>query len=240
MARQDPDELFMAAKEYFNEGHYKIVEPMIQQLLIIDDHNPDVHYMAGTIYFEKGQLKKALSSFKKSLEIDPSFTDSSIGLSIILNDLGRYNDGKRVFEEAYALMKQKNASGSEPYINEKLAQKHEELADLYFLYKRFEEALENFNRAAEFSKNHINYKIKAIDSLINMKLLSRALKEAESLEKSSPYNVDLLLKIAQIHYQLNDTELAEEYWEKVLSQDPKNREAQNHLSHSKKQLFISP
>ncbi len=240
MARQDPDELFQAAKEYFNEGHYKIVEPMIQQLMIIDDRNPEVHYMAGTLYFEKGQLKKALASFRKSLDIDPNFTDSSIGLSIILNDLGRYSDGKRVFEEAYALMKQKDSSGSEPYVNEKLANKHEELADLYFLYKRYEEALENYNRAADFSKNHVAFKIKAVDSLIHMKLLSRALKEAQAVEDKNPYHIDLLLKIAQIHYQLNDLRRAEEYWEKVLSQDPNNEEAKSHLKHSQREIFISP
>lgn len=240
MARQDPDELFSAAKEYFNEGHYKIVEPMLQQLMIIDDRNPEVHYMAGTLYFEKGQLKKALASFKKSLEIDPNFTDSSIGLSIILNDLGRYGEGKQVFEEAYALMKQKDASGSEPYVNEKLAQKHEELADLYFLYKRYEEALENYNRAADFSKNHLNYKIKAVDSLINMKLLSRALKEAQAVEERYSHNVDLLLKIAQIYFQLNNVEKAEEYWEKVLSQDPSNAEAKSHLRYSQREVVIRP
>ncbi len=238
MARQDPDELFHAAKEYFNEGHYKIVEPMIQQLLIVDDRNPEVHYMAGTLYFEKGQLKKALNSFKKSLEIDPNFTDSSIGLSIILNDLGKYSEGKRVFEEAYALMKQKDKAGSEPYVNEKLAQKHEELADLYFLYKRFEEALENYNRAADFSKHHIKYKLKAVDSLISMKLLSRALREAEAVETKNPYHVDLLLKIAQIHYQLNNHGKAEEYWEKVLSQEPQNEEARSHLNHSQREVYI--
>ncbi len=240
MARQDPDELFSAAKEYFNEGHYKIVEPMLQQLMIIDDRNPDVHYMAGSLFFEKGQLKKALGSFKKALEIDPNFTDASIGLSIILNDLGRYGEGKRVFEEAYALMKQKESSGSEPYINEKLALKHEEMGDLYFLYKRFEEALENFNKAADYSKNNLSYKLKAIDSLINMKLLSRALKEAQAVEVRHPHHVDLLLKLAQIHYQLNNSNLAEEYWEKVLSQDPDNKEAQHHLRFSQKELYISP
>lgn len=238
MARQDPDELFQAAKEYFNEGHYKIVEPMLQQLLIIDDKNPEVHYMAGTLYFEKGQLKRALSSFKRALEIDANFTDASIGLSIILNDLGRYSEGKRVFEEAYALMKQKDASGSTPYVNEKLAQKHEELADLYFLYKRYEEALENYNRAADFSKLHVNYKIKAIDCLINMKLLARALKEGESIEPRFPTNVELLLKMAQIHYQLNNADRAEDYWEKVLSQDPGNVEAKSHLKVSQREVYI--
>jgi tetratricopeptide (TPR) repeat protein len=240
LARQDPDELFHAAKEYFNDGHYKIVEPMIQQLLIVDDRNPEVHYMAGTLYFEKGQLKKALASFRKSLEIDPSFTDSSIGLSIILNDLGRYSEGKGVFEEAYALMKQKDATGSQPYVNEKLAQKHEELGDLYFLYKRYEEALENFNRAADFSKNHLNYKLKAIDSLINMKLMTRALKESQILETRYTMNIDLLQKMAQIHYQLGDSMRAEEYWEKVLSQDPSNLEAKNHLNYTQREIYIRP
>ena len=240
MARQDPEELFQAAKQYFNEGHYNIVEPMIQQLLIMDDRNPEVHYMAGTLYFERGQLKQALTSFRKSLDIDPNFTDSSIGLSIILNDLGRYGDGKRVFEEAYALMKQKDASGSKPYVNEKLAQKHEELADLYFLHKRYEEALENYNKAADFSKNHVNFKMKAVDSLINMKLLSRALKEAQALEIKHPQHRDLHLKMAQIHYQMNHRKKAEEYWEKVLSQDPHNEEARNHLQHFQREVFINP
>jgi tetratricopeptide (TPR) repeat protein len=239
MPRTDPEELFNAAKEYFIEGHYKVVEPMIQQLMIIDDKNPEVHYMAGTLFFEKGQMKRALNSFKRSLEIDPNFTDSSIGLSIILNDLGRYNEGQRVFEEAYALMKQKDASGNEPYVNEKLAIKHEELGDLYFLYKRFEEALENYNKAADFSKNRLNYKLKAIDCLIHMKLLSRALKEAQILEKNHPNKTDLLLKMAQIHYQMSQSRDAEDYWERVLSLDPSNIEAKSHLKHAQKELYIN-
>ena len=162
----------------------------------------------------------------------------SVGPSIGEMACGKYGEGKRVFEEAYALMKQKDSSGSEPYVNEKLAQKHEELADLYFLYKRFEEALENYNRAADFSKHHIKYKLKAVDSLISMKLLSRALREAEAVEAKNPYHVDLLLKIAQIHYQLGSHSKAEEYWEKVLSQDPKNDEAKSHLNHSQREVYI--
>ena len=240
MARQDPEELFQAAKEYFKEGHYKIVEPMIQQLMIIDQKNPEVHYMAGTIYFEKGQLKKALASFRRSLEIDPSFTDSSIGLSIILNDLGKYGEGKKVFEEAYALMKQKSSSDKDPYVNEKIARKHEEIGEIYFLYKKYEESLENFNKAAELSKEPILYRIKAIDSLLQMKLLSRALKEALLAESQHPHNVELLLKIGQIYYQLDDRDKADEYWERVLARDPRNVEAKNHLNHSQQEIFIRP
>lgn len=240
MSRTDPEELFQAAKEYFNEGHYKVVEPMVQQLLILDDRNPEVHYMAGTLYFEKGQLKRALASFRRSLEIDPSFTDASIGLSIILNDLGRYSEGQQVFEEAYALMKQKDSSGHDPYVNEKLALKHEELADLYFLYKRYEEALEHFNKAADFTKNRLQMKLKAIDCLIHMKLMSRAIKEAQALERSHPQKADVLLKLAQIQYQMGQTREAEDCWERVLAIDPQNQEAKSHLRHAQRELYINP
>jgi len=235
MARQDPEELFNAAKEYFNEGHYKIVESMVQQLLIIDDKNPDVHYMAGTLAFEKGQLKRAIQCFRRSLSIDPHFTDASIGLSIILNDLGKYGEGKKVFEEAYALMKQKSSAGK-PYFNESIAKKHEELGDIYFLAKHYEEALENFNRAREMSQNKVFYGIKAIDCLLHMKLLSRALKEAEELQTKAANSVDLLLKLAQIHYQLDNRKKADQFWEKVLIIDSDNEEAKSYLRHSSQNI----
>ena len=238
MARQDPEELFNAAKEYFNEGHYKIVESMVQQLLIIDDRNPEVQYMAGTLAFEKGKLKKAIKFFKKALEINPHFTDASIGLSIIYNDLGKYDQGKSVFEEAYALMKQKTSG--EPYFDEKIARKHEELGEIYFLAKQYEEALENFNRAIQLSNDKIPYGLKAIDCLLHMKLLSRALREAEQLEIQSPENIDLMLKMAQIHYQLDNRRQADEYWEKVLIKDPNNTEAKSYLKHSSQNVYMQP
>ena len=51
-----------------------------------------------------------MAFFKKALEIDPHFTNASIGLSVILNDLGRYEEGREIFEKAYTLMKQKKSS----------------------------------------------------------------------------------------------------------------------------------
>ena len=137
-------------------------------------------------------------------------------------------------------MKQKG-SDDKPYVNEKLANKHEELGDLYFLYKRYEDALENFNRSVQLSKDKTRFVIKSIDCLLQMKLLSRALREAEQYENQARNNVELLLKIAQIHYQLGDHAQASEYWEKVLEKDPRNTEAKSYLSHSRHQeTYINP
>ena len=196
MIKQNNNDLLNASKEYFKEGHYKIVEPMINELLVTDKFNPEVHYMAGSFYLEKGQLKKAMNSFKKSLEIDPGFTNASIGLSIILNDLGRYEEGKEVFEKAHTLMKQKKSSNSKA--NEDLAKKHGELGDLYFLQGKYREAIQNYNKASELSKHDLKFKLKVIDCLIKMNLLNHALKEAKKLKARYKQNWNIISKIIKI------------------------------------------
>lgn len=200
MIKQNNDDLLNASREYFKEGHYKIIEPMINELLITDKFNPEVHYMAGSFYMEKGQLKKAMNAFKKSLEIDPGFTNASIGLSIILNDLGRYEEGKEVFEKAYSLMKQKKQSKSK--INEDLAKKHGELGDLYFLQGKYREAIQNYNKASEFSKYDLRFRLRVIDCFIKMNLLNHALKEARKLEALYKQNWNVISKIMKIRNQM--------------------------------------
>ena len=238
MITQDIGELFGSAKDYFREGHYEIAGPMLEQLLIMDPLNPEVHYMAGTFYLEKGHLRKALHFFKKSLELDPGFIDASIGLSILLNDLGQYEKAKKVFEKAYTLTKQKDSSGFQT--NERLAQKHQELGDMYFLQGRYEQALKNYNRSFDLSKNRLQYGMKAIDCLIQMKLMTQALKKAQTLETSHPKDYDLLLKTAQIHHQLGNQDQVKTYWKKALLWNSNRLETENHFRHPDKETFPNP
>ncbi|MEZ4870905.1 MAG: tetratricopeptide repeat protein [Bdellovibrionales bacterium] len=96
----DQTELLVTAKEYFNEGQYRQAEPLLNQIILRNSKNADVFHMLGTIFYDQGKFNKAIRSFKRALEIDPTFTDASVGLSIILNDLGKYDEGQKVFEEA--------------------------------------------------------------------------------------------------------------------------------------------
>ena len=71
-----------------------------------------------------------------------------------------------------------------------------------------------------------------------MKLLSRAQREAEELQETAPKNIELLLKLAQIYYQMDDKKRADEYWEKVLIEDPSNDEAKSYLRHSSQNISM--
>ncbi len=147
MLQDDLKILLDTAKDHFNKGHYKLAEPLLLQLQSEPNQKPDVPYMLASIAFDKGQLKRAIQLFKHSLEIDPEFTDSSVGLSIILNDLGRYDEAKKVFEDAYSIMKQKQKLGKDAFLLQKLAQKHTELGDLYAANNLLSDAVLEYQKA---------------------------------------------------------------------------------------------
>src|SRR6478672_11676767 len=118
------DEMLAEAKESFINGNYKVAEPILNQLILQNSRNAEVYQMLATIFYDKGQFNKAIRTFKRALEIDPTYTDASVGLSIILNDLGKYDEGQQIFEEAQKLLERKSGK-MDSYVEEKIASKHE-------------------------------------------------------------------------------------------------------------------
>jgi len=110
------DDMLAEAREYFIDGNYKMAEPILQQMLLQNTRNPEVYQMLATIYYDKGQFSKAIKTFKRALEIDPTYTDASVGLSIILNDLGKYDEGKQVFVDAQDQLERKTGK-NDPFID---------------------------------------------------------------------------------------------------------------------------
>jgi tetratricopeptide (TPR) repeat protein len=198
-----PDELsplLEAAKDHFNQGHYKLAEPLLMQLQSEAYPKPDIAYMLAAIAFDRGQLKKAIQLFKQSLEIDPEFTDSAVGLSIILNDLGRYDEAKKVFENAYSVMKGKQKVGKDSNLNQKLARKHAELGELYLVHNMYKEASGEFTKAARLMPEVTEYTLKVGECALKTKDDTQAISAFEKA-LSNNYEVDTHLKLVEAYNQ---------------------------------------
>lgn len=228
MAYSTTRDLIQTAKESFIEGDYATAEPLLQQALLKDNKDPEVYQMLATLYYDKGQFNKAIKTFKKALEVDPGYTDASVGLSIILNDLGRYDEAKEIFNEAQKKLDESKRR-DDPFINEKIAQKHIELGDLYYQIERFEESLEQYFKAKKMLSNPAKIILKISDCLVKINKPTRAVQELQSHLRDFPQNNDARTKLGLILYQSNRTYEAVEEWEKVLARDPKNSEAQHYL-----------
>lgn len=228
MARTDIAELLETAREHFREGHHAIAEPLLQQLLISDGKNPEVFHMLATIYYDQGKFNKAIRTFRRALEIDPTFTDASVGLSIILNDLGRYEEGKKVFLEAQAALSRKSTA-KDAYLEEKLASKHDELGEMYFQYKRFEEAQEQYEKALSMSTRKPDLRMKIAECNIRRGDPSRALRDLKLLVQEYPHFIPARLKLGLIYYNARQISEAVEQWETVLLRDPEHPVALKYL-----------
>ncbi|MEK6772652.1 MAG: tetratricopeptide repeat protein [Bdellovibrionota bacterium] len=222
------EEILNEARSHFINGNYKMAEGLLNQLLLSPQRNPEIYQMLATIYYDQGQFSRAIKTFKRALEIDPTYTDASVGLSIILNDLGKYDEGKRVFLDAQKLLDLKSGR-NDPYIDEKIASKHEEIADLYFQYKKYSESLEQLLKAQKLSSRRSGIGLRIAECYVKLGLTDRAIKDLKSLISEFPGFLPARLKLGVIYYNSHMIAEASEEWETVLIRDPHHPEAKRYL-----------
>jgi tetratricopeptide (TPR) repeat protein len=173
MASSDYREMMNQAKESFIEGDYRTAEPLLQQAILQNNKDPENYQMLATLFYDKGQFNKAIKAFKKALEIDPSYTDASVGLSIILIDVGRYEDAKEIFSDAQDRLNESKKQ-ADPFIEDRIAQKHLELGDLYFQIEKFDDALEQYLKAKKLSNNPAQLILKVAECFMKIHKEHRA------------------------------------------------------------------
>lgn len=221
-------QLIDEARSAFIEGDYSVAEPLLNQPTLLNSRNPEVLQMLATIYYDQGKFNKAISTFKKALEIEPGYTDAAVGLSIILNDIGRYEDAKKIFEDAKTLLDTKKQS-SEPDINEKFASKHAELADMYLQYKRFDESAEQYTKAISLSSKKTDLLLRLTECYVQAGQKDKAIKELKALLQANPRLTAPRLKLGLILYNSHHIAEAVDQWENILRYDAKNQEAIRYL-----------
>lgn len=224
----DNSDVMQMARESFIAGKHEKAEALLNQLLLLDNTNPEIFQMLATVYYDRGQFKKAIKTFKRALEIDPTYTDASVGLSIILNDLGRYEEGKEVFETAQRELARTKTAG-DPYLNERFATKHIDLGDMYFQYKRFNEAADQFLKALALTSKKAEVSLKVAESLHQCGDAKRALKMLRELTAEYPSFLPAQLKTGVVLFHAHRIVEAIEEWERVLMRDPNNKEAKEYI-----------
>lgn len=217
-----------SAREYFRENKYSLAEPILNQLILKNAKSPEVFHMLGTIYYDQGKFNKAIRAFRRALELEPTFTDASVGLSIILNDIGKYEEGRKVFEEAKELLARQNST-EDPYINEKFSIKHDELGEMYFHHSRFKEALEQYYKALTLSSRKPELTMKIVECYLRLNETEKALRELRGLIKDYSGFLSARVRMGKILYDTGDVAGAIEQWEAVTHRDPNHSEAQRLL-----------
>jgi tetratricopeptide (TPR) repeat protein len=222
-------QLLDEAREAFINGDYKEAETLLEQPSLQKSMNPEIFQMLATIYYNRGQFNKAIKTFKKALEVDPTYSDAAVGLSIILNDIGKYDEAKKVFAEAQALLDRKKQIVPSVNVEEKLASKHLELGDLYLQYKRFDSAIDNYTQAQKLSQKKSDISMLISECYIQAGQKDKAIRELKTVLQMNMKLIAPRLKLGLILYNSNMIAEAVDQWENVLRLEPKNDEALRYL-----------
>src|SRR3989338_11568119 len=211
-----------------NEKDVEKAEGLIVAALQKDKNSARGYYLLGQLYYEKGKFTHAASAYKKTLVLDPQFVDASISLSVLYNDLGQYEEGGMIFNRALRAV-ETHKQGSDPYINEKIAQKHLELGEMYLKYLRYDEALSEFTKAIELDKKQTRARLKQAHTLHKKGEKVKALEELKNLKKEIPEYLPGRIALVVLQFSLGHVIDAVQEWELVLQKDPHNEKALSYL-----------
>ncbi|MCF8058005.1 MAG: hypothetical protein K9K67_01810 [Bacteriovoracaceae bacterium] len=233
------NEDFRKAKELYDNQELK--KSLILLNDIIETEKDDKELLAQTfflmanIFHLKGEIGKAIKAFNKCLSLDPSHTDASISLSVLYNDIGQYEEAKRIFETANKRVKsgQNNEFLEDNHINKKFAAKHFELAEMYFTYNRHDEALFEYNKVKNLDPTNLEVRIKIAKTYAKKNFINKAFDELQLLKNETPNYLPARIALGVLLYGCGKILEAQTEWEKVLTKDPRNDEALMYLNLSR-------
>ncbi len=219
-------------QEHLNRREFTQAESLIRNTLNKDPKSADAYYFLGVLHYFQGQAGKTIENLRKSLAIDPKHTDSAICLSVILNDIGKYDDAKKVFELANQSVAHQR-TGDDLEIDRKFSVKHLELADLYFRYRRYDEAIEEYGKAALLDPTTLDIRIRRAKAYAKKGFLTRAMQELQQLKNERQNFIPARIQLGLLHYSQGNILDAELEWESALEIESENREARSYLEMAK-------
>ena len=227
------DEYLSLAKEKLAQKRRLEAEKFLLLATQENEQGYEAYYLLGSIYHDSGKFERAMQCYKKALQFKPNYTEASISLSVLCNDLGQYEEGRLVFNRAREQVFSKDGI-QDSFLNEKLAQKHIELGDLYAYYERCIEAEEEYRKAQRLDALNPNIILKIAKLHEKQGSLHASVTELKKLKEENPNYVPGLIKLGLTYYAQGLMIDALKEWEKVLDLDPKNKEALMYIQMAQK------
>ena len=151
--------LLLEAANHHKNGNLSALEEILKKIILIDPNFQEAYYNLGKLSENKKEYQKAITFYKKSLELSPKHLNSIINLTNCYEDINKINEAIKLIEKACDLYPTK----SEVYFTKgRLLHKKQEIDKAFYAYKKSLEINNNFDLArlamAQIEKNRGNFK----------------------------------------------------------------------------------
>jgi tetratricopeptide (TPR) repeat protein len=233
------NEDYRKAKDLFDNSNYKSSLVILNEIIETEADDKDLlskaFFLLANIFHIRGEIGRAIKGFNKCLSLDPSHTDAAISLSVLYNDIGQYEEAKKIFDTANERVKTtaNEEFMEDGHINKKFADKHFELAEMYFTYNRLDEALFEYNKVRHLTPSDLEVRIKIAKTYAKKSFINKAFDELKALKLENPNYIPARIALGVLYYGSGKILEAQSEWEKTLTKDPRNEEALMYLNLSR-------
>jgi tetratricopeptide (TPR) repeat protein len=223
--------LLSRGRDFFQASQYDKAEKAL--LPLARDRLPfaDVYAMLGAINYQRGRLLEALGHFEEALRLNPAYTEAALNLAVTYNDLGKYEESKRVYQR---MISNRNArtGGAEPvdhFIKSQIANMHADVGQAYEQAGLPEEAAQEYRRALALCPTFVDIRTRLGISLRAAGNMSAAEREFMKAKKEHPNLMAPRLQLGMTYYTGGRRTDAAREWREVLAMEPENKFAKLYM-----------
>ena len=221
-------------KRSFDERKYDTALQYLEKVAAEKSQFADVYNMLGFIYYSNSRFEDAIGAFKKAIEINPSYTEASLNLSVVYNELGQFERSSEVYSLAREARKDAQTY-LDPYVKGKLANMHSGLGSIYKDLGFYNEAADEFRKALALRPEFADIRTNLGIVLRDMKDYDGALRELEDAVRQHPDYAPSRVQLGLTCYAMGQHERAKTEWLKVLRANPEDKVAQMYMN-----LLLTP
>jgi superkiller protein 3 len=204
---KDPKYQYNLGLFYINQSNVDEAIKYFVKALSLDARFYQAWNMIGLAHASKGHLEEAVKAYQKSLEINPQFTEVQNNLGTVYQEMGLLDKA----ETAY-----KAALNDPTYLNRESPAYN--LARLYVLQNRLDEALDNVQKSIQFKPRFaMAHDLRGV-ILEKLDNLPEAIASYEAATKIVPEEVPFRYRLAVAHFKAGNYAKAKEIFLKISTQ----------------------
>lgn len=215
-------------REHYAKRELDKAEPYLRQVLEHGYRFADVLDMLGVIRHDRDDFDSARTLFEEALAINPGYTEAALNLAVTYNDLGRYDDARRVYELAQARGKA-SGGGLDPFVRGKIANLHAEVSQAYCDVGMTSEAMHELRKAIVLCPHFADLRTRLANLYRQQGDLPAARFELEEAIQHRPTFVPAHTALGVVLLQSGDPEGARSQWRRALEIDPQDKAAGMYL-----------
>ena len=240
---QNTTAIFKEAKKLIGANKLEQAKVVLQPLITELNNDYRVFSMLGFIYHKQGLFSRAIKNYRKALDINGTDVETAINLSLVYNDLGKYEEGADLYAKAVGMLEKVESNGENKVedsedINVMFSNQHANIGELYLRYNRAHDACVELEKAITLCPGSQHANVEMAECLSRLGKRKQAIKNLKALKLKYPEYFEARIKLGHLLFLEGELGYAIEEWDEVLTLDPGNMEAKMYLRMAKEESIL--